>query len=141
MTGIHWHNVNLLDAGEAEDLVSCVKATHMLHLAWYTEHKKYWTSPANENWVKASLALAQAFRSHGGERAVMAGTCAEYDWRYGRCIEGKTPLSPATLYGRCKNALREKVELFSKEGGMSFAWGRIFFLYGPYEYPDRPVLM
>ncbi len=47
-----------------------------------------------------------------------------------------TPSRPATLYGTCKNALREIV---LKAGGPAVAWGRIFFLYGPDEHRDRLV--
>jgi nucleoside-diphosphate-sugar epimerase len=69
----------------------------------------------------------------------MAGTCAEYDWQYEKCSEFATPLGPSTLYGKCKKSLYEMLEAFSKETGLSSAWGRIFFLYGPHEYPDRLV--
>ena len=27
-------------------------ATHLLHLAWEAEHRKYWTSPLNLRWPK-----------------------------------------------------------------------------------------
>ena len=30
-------------------------------------------------------------------------------------------------------------ESYAKQSGVSAAWGRIFFPYGPYEYPDRLV--
>ena len=43
---------------------------------------------------------------NGGKRVVMAGTCAEYDWRYGYCSENITPLVPSSLYGTCKSALQ-----------------------------------
>jgi dTDP-L-rhamnose 4-epimerase len=33
------------------------------------------------DWVAASLRLFQEFANHGGQRAVFAGTCAEYDWQ------------------------------------------------------------
>jgi len=137
--GVHWYQVNLLNSEEAESLVSAVGATHLLHLAWYTEHKKYWTALENHDWVRASFDLVKAFRTSGGKRAVIAGTCAEYDWSQGRCNEDITALSPATLYGACRNELRQKIEAFSKETGLSSAWARIFFVYGPAEHPNRLV--
>ena len=70
---------------------------------------------------------------------VMVGTCAEYDWRYGYCSESITPLLPGTLYGRCKGALRSVLEPFAEQAQISWAWGRLFFLYGPNEHPDRLV--
>ena len=136
---VRWHQVDLLNSQETASLVSSVIATHLLHLAWYTEHKKYWTALENHDWVRASFDLVKAFRSYGGQRAVIAGTCAEYDWGQGRCSEDTTPLLPATLYGACRNELRQKIETFSKESGLSSAWVRIFFVYGPAEHPNRLV--
>jgi nucleoside-diphosphate-sugar epimerase len=43
------------------------------------------------------------------------------------------------LYGTCKNALQIMLDAFSKDVGLSSAWGRIFFLYGPHEHPMRLV--
>jgi nucleoside-diphosphate-sugar epimerase len=137
--GVRWYQVNLLNSKETNSLVSSVGATHLLHLAWYTEHKKYWTALENHDWVRSSFGLVKAFRTYGGERAVIAGTCAEYDWSQGRCSEDTTPLLPATLYGACRNELRKQIEVYSKETGLSSAWARIFFVYGPAEHPNRLV--
>src|SRR5437763_607652 len=77
--------------------------------------------------------------STGPTRAVLAGTCAEYDWSYGFCSEGVTPLAPQTLYGTAKHALRQVAEAFASQAGLSLAWGRIFFVYGPREDERRLV--
>lgn len=69
----------------------------------------------------------------------MAGTCAEYDWNHGFCSEKITPRRPATPYGVCKNALHEILEAYCAVEGLSGAWGRIFFLYGPQENSARLV--
>ena len=136
---IHWHVVDLLNPGEVNKLIAKVKPTHLLHLSWYTVMGKYWTSLENIRWVQASLELLQVFAANGGKRVVMAGTCAEYDWKYELYSEQTTPLVPATLYGACKHALQVMVDAFCKQTGLSYAWGRIFFLYGPHEHPDRLV--
>ncbi len=139
-TGVRWHETNLLSDDAAERLVAEVRPTHLLHMAWYAEPGKYWTSPLNEDWLRASVRLLGAFASHGGERAVAAGTCAEYDWNYdGYCSESETPLAPATLYGRSKHALHDALETLARERGLSAAWGRVFFLYGAHEHPQRLV--
>jgi len=136
---IHWHVVDLLNPGEVNDIVSSVKPTHLLHLSWYMVVGKYWTSLENVRWVQASLELLRVFAANGGKRVVMAGTCAEYDWNYELCSEQTTPLVPSTLYGACKHALQIMVDAFCRQTGLSYAWGRIFFLYGPHEHPDRLV--
>jgi len=71
---------------------------------------------------------------------VIAGTCAEYDWsNAGVCDEASTPIAPDTLYGTCKDALRRVAERFAETAGLSAAWARIFFPYGPGETPRRLV--
>ena len=135
----HWHMVDLLDTRQCKNLVRQVQPTHMLHFAWYAVPGRYWTSVENLRWVQASLELMQAFTEAGGKRLVMAGTCAEYVWGSDRCSEESTPLIPATLYGTCKHALQTMLSAWSREAGLSSAWGRIFSLYGPHERPSRLV--
>jgi nucleoside-diphosphate-sugar epimerase len=136
---VTYHSCNLLDNSARAALVEAVGATHLLHLAWVTAHGKFWAAPENLDWVKASIELAQNFLDAGGKRAVFAGTCAEYDWSDGRMLEDQTLLRPATLYGKSKNSLRESLAALCPQIGLSWAWGRIFFLYGPHEGPNRLV--
>lgn len=139
LPGIQWHRANLLDVNQVSGLLHNLRPTHLMHFAWYATPGRYWTAVENLSWLQASLALAQAFAQNGGQRLVGAGTCAEYDWRFGYCSEAMTPLMPATLYGICKNALQNVLDVFAKQAGLSAAWGRIFFVYGPYERPQRLV--
>jgi nucleoside-diphosphate-sugar epimerase len=87
--------------------------------------------------VAASLALHRAFAAAAGERAVFAGTCAEYDWSHGVLDEAATLCDPSTVYGVAKDSLRRLLQ--ASPEGVSLSWGRIFFLYGPYEAPTRLV--
>ena len=139
--GAEWHRVDLLDRSQVGELVSRVRPTHLLHFAWHVVPGAWATSGASENlsWVQASLELLRNFHEYGGCRAVMAGTCAEYDWQYGFCSEFRTPRKPGTVYGTCKNALQTMLDSYAREVGLSHAWGRIFFVYGPYEPPPRLV--
>jgi len=136
---LFWHRYNLLNADEQKRLLLEVKPTHLLHLAWYTNPENYWTSLENLRWVQASLDLLINFIDQGGKRAVLAGTCAEYDWSYGYCSEEVTPTQPSSLYGTCKHSLQEILRHLSLQTGLSSAWGRIFFLYGPHEHPNRLI--
>jgi nucleoside-diphosphate-sugar epimerase len=133
----HWHLADLLDIEQVKALFSKVRPTHLLHLAWYSTHRKFWTHLDNFRWVQASLEILQQFYKHGGTRVVTAGTCAEYDWDFGYCSEQFTPIKPKTLYGICKNSLQVLGAEFCTQVGISSAWGRIFFLYGPGEHPER----
>ncbi|CAN5512161.1 hypothetical protein BH20ACT18_BH20ACT18_13860 [soil metagenome] len=137
---VAWHQADLLAPAAAQALVEAVAPTHLLHLAWYAEPGKYWRSTENLRWVEASLALLRAFAQGAAapRRVVIAGTSAEYAWsQRTHCVEGETPLEPATLYGAGKRALHLVAERFAAEAGLSLAWGRIFFLYGPGESPSR----
>ncbi len=138
-TDVHWHQADLLDAQQVAGLMADVQPSDLLHLAWYVVPGEYWTSVENLRWVQASLEMLQEFARYGGHRVVMAGTCAEYDWRYGYCSEAVTPLAPTTLYGTCKHSVQLMLTRFARQTGVSAAWGRIFFLFGPHEHPDRLV--
>lgn len=118
--------VDLLDPDATDALVTEIGASHLLHLAWYTEHGKFWDAPENLDWAAATLRLARSFREAGGERLVAAGTCAEYKWS-------------SSLYGVAKDATRRVLEAYAAAAGLPFAWGRVFFPYGPGEKPPRLV--
>jgi nucleoside-diphosphate-sugar epimerase len=137
---VNWHQTDLLDSSEVSKLVRSVSPTELLHFAWYAEYGKFWSSPLNLDWVAASIGLLKAFAEAGGRRAVFAGSCAEYEWGGSEpMVENSTPTKPGTLYGVCKNATRQIVERYGSQAGVSIAWGRIFFLFGPHENPDRLI--
>jgi nucleoside-diphosphate-sugar epimerase len=136
---IRWHQANLLNARDVNDLLSSVRPSSLVHLAWYTKPEAYWHAPENFAWVTATLDLLDGFSRHGGSKAVIAGTCAEYDWSYGYCREYITPTVPNTVYGTCKNALRQLLESFAQSRSLDVSWGRIFNLYGPHEAESRLV--
>lgn len=134
--GVRYHSLDLFDPHAVEYLLHVVRPTHLLHLAWVATPCVYWESPENSRWLTASKHLISAFRASGGQRVVVAGTCAEYDWTQACvCSESSTPIKPATTYGRRKNELREWLETVDVE----WAWARLFFLYGPREHPLRLV--
>ncbi len=135
---VMWHEADLLDPVATGSLVRELGASHLLHFAWYADHRSFWEAAENLDWVASSLHLVRAFREAGGRRVVVAGTCAEYDWS-SDCCDDSAPLVPTTLYGASKNALREVVEAYCRSTGMSSAWGRIFFTFGPGEQPTRVI--
>ncbi len=132
-----WHKADLLDVSSIGPLVEKLHPSHLLHLAWYAEPGKYWTSPENLRWVAASMELFRQFAACDGQRLVAAGTCAEYQWLDALYSEDSTPTIPATLYGSCKHATQIALSSYAKQSAFSVAWGRIFSLYGPHEHPAR----
>jgi nucleoside-diphosphate-sugar epimerase len=89
------------------------------------------------DWVIASLNLLKSFAENGGNRAVFAGTCFEYDVDYGYLSETLTPLNPKTFYGKMKSRLFELAGDYSDKMGISYAHGRIFYLFGEIEKNNR----
>ncbi|MET3713201.1 nucleoside-diphosphate-sugar epimerase [Sphingomonas trueperi] len=131
---------DLTQPGAATALIEKVQPTHLLHLAWNAVPGQFWNAADNLDWCAASLALLRSFHAVGGKRAVVAGSCAEYDWTgAGQLDEALSPINPATLYGVAKDALRRMVLRDAEQHGHSVAWGRIFWLYGPGEAPGRLV--
>ena len=133
--GVIWHEVDLLSGCE---IVAEVQPEVLVHLAWYAEHGKFWSSVENVRWVEASLALLRKFADAGGRRAVMAGSCAEYEFSRELYPES-APLRPASLYGAAKHGLHVVACAFCRQADIELAWGRVFFLYGPFEAPGRFV--
>lgn len=137
--GVNWHAADLLDGLQRRALVSEVGASHLLHLAWFAEPGAFWEARENAPWVAATVGLVDEFAAAGGSRAVLAGTCAEYDWTAPQPLREDAALAPATYYGVCKDATRRVVEGLGATSGLSLAWARIFFLYGPGEDERRLV--
>lgn len=139
-----WHEADLLEGESVRGVLERVRPSHLLHLAWETRHDRYWTSPENLRWVEATAALCRQFHAAGGRRLVCAGTCAEYSWDDavlgGEPVhEYRTPRQPAKPYGVAKNAAFERLTAYCGSAGLSLAWGRVFFPYGPGD--QRPTLI
>lgn len=119
-------------------MIERVRPTHLVHLAWCTEHGTFWRAPDNLSWLRASLELVETFVATG-QRLVTVGSCAEYLWDDGWCIERSTPTRPATLYGAAKLALGVLSDAMAASHKISAAHARIFQLYSAHEAPGRLV--
>jgi UDP-glucuronate decarboxylase len=135
---IHFIACNLHDHDAVRKILRSLQATHLLHVAWGMYPGNY-NHPDNFNWTQSSIFLLEEFVRNKGERVIMTGSCVEYDWSYGKCIENKTPIVHDTLYGASKNVLREYSTSFCNHHGIEFVWPRIFFLYGPHEPSQRLI--
>lgn len=137
---LFWHQTNLLDARQTTDLIKGVRPTHLLHFAWYVEHRKFWNAVENLDWLQSSLHLARQFVEGGGKRLVASGSCAEYDWTNGGTFSEKsTELRPKHLYGAAKHALNLTLNRYAEVSNLSYVWGRIFFPFGARESANRLI--
>ncbi|MGD9842932.1 MAG: NAD-dependent epimerase/dehydratase family protein [Steroidobacteraceae bacterium] len=137
--GVQWIQGDVMDRSGMRALFAKYRPGGLLHLAWFVEPSKVIADPISVNLVAASLDLVHEFRVAGGERCTIAGSCYEYDWKYGYCSEAVTPCEPDTMYGVAKDALRRAFLGYCANTGLSGAWGRAFFMYGPRENPARLV--
>ena len=135
-TGLIQHKMNVLDAAAVDAFLAENHFENLIHLAWFVG-KKCHVSDLNLDWVVASLNLLKSFQKYGGKKFVGAGTCSEYEYKYGYLTEDVTPTNPGTLYGNGKHAVYELAQIFCKQNDIDFKWPRIFNLYGPNEKPQR----
>lgn len=109
-----------------------------IHLAWFAEPGEYLSSPENIPSLTDSLSLLEELIQAGCRQVVMAGTCAEYDTEKGFLRED-TPTRPTTLYSATKLAACLIGQQLAAAAQMTFAWGRIFYPFGPQEDLRRLV--
>lgn len=117
---------------------ACAGINTVVHAAWYAEPSKYLHSPKNADCVTGTLALAAGAADAGVRRFVGIGTCFEYDVTAGR-LSTQTPLKPATPYAEAKVAAFHALSALLPARRASFAWCRLFYLYGDGEDERRLV--
>jgi nucleoside-diphosphate-sugar epimerase len=115
------------------------KPASLIHLAWHMAPGNA-TALENYDWIGYSIDVLRAFARAGGRRAVLVGSCMEYDWRRpGTYSEEGSSLDSQFEYGIAKAALYWLFGQFCRSAGLSGAWARPFFMYGPGENPRRLV--
>lgn len=131
---------DLLDADQRRRMVETLRPEILIHLAWVTDHGKFWSSPMNDDWLAASADLFQLFYANGGRRVVATGSCAEYDWTTGADqFAEDAPLAPHTAYGAAKVRAAEALAHYAETATGDWAWGRVFFSFGIGE-PDARLI-
>ncbi len=137
--GIRWYQADLRDKNQIHQLIEKVKPTHLLHAAWNMEPGIQLSSEHHCEWVDIGMNLIESFAHFGGKRFVAIGSAIEYGPVTSICVENKTQVRPDSLYGKIKLELQLKIDSFCKENGISYAWPRVFLLFGPKENPKRIV--
>jgi dTDP-6-deoxy-L-talose 4-dehydrogenase (NAD+) len=133
-----WRTDDLFGAPDASLEEACRDVDTVIHAAWYAEPGKYVENPRNLDCLTGTLRLGQAAVRSGVQRFVGVGTCFEYDLTAGY-LRATTPLAPKTLYGATKAGAFLTLSRLMANEGRSFAWCRLFYLYGEGEDPRRLV--
>jgi nucleoside-diphosphate-sugar epimerase len=116
----------------------CKDVDIVIHAAWYVETGKYQDSSKNIDCLIGSLKLAKGAVKAGVSRFLGLGTCAEYDQSQG-VLTIDTPLKPLTIYAAHKASLFTTLSQWLPRENVSFAWIRLFYLYGEGEDQKRLV--
>ena len=139
LPGVHWHAADILDPIARGGVLRDVAPSHLVHAAWSLEPGRYAQAPENLDWVAASIDLARRFEAGGGGRLLTIGSCFEYEHGRQSVLDERSPLRPATVYGAAKLALQLATDALADATGLSVAWARLFYLYGPREDRRRLV--
>lgn len=138
--GVCWHFYDLLKSNNYQIILEKVKPDLLIHLAWKIGHGLNHDSVEQHKlWLEKSKSLITSFYNLGGEKAIISGTCAEYNWEYNFLTENSTPLTPSSDYGQTKVALYKFVKKFCNQNGFLWSWPRIFFSFGPDQNSDSLV--
>jgi nucleoside-diphosphate-sugar epimerase len=139
-SNVTWHRIDLLHANDTDALIATLRASHLLHLAWYVNPKDYKNSVENDRWRDATIGLFKAFVKCGGVRATVSGTAMEYGASPNEeKLHESSAVNLDTIYAKAKHETRVAIEKIAQQSGVSLAWARVFNLYGPYESPGRLV--
>ncbi|KAB2891584.1 MAG: NAD(P)-dependent oxidoreductase [Desulfobulbaceae bacterium] len=114
----------------------CTGIDTVIHCAWYVDPTDYQYSTKNIDCLIGSLNFAKGAALSSVSRFIGIGTCFEYDVSAGK-LSIHTPIKPATPYASTKAALFFALSHFFPTQKVSFAWCRLFYLFGEGERSDR----
>lgn len=134
--GVTWVKGNLFDEDFIKNTFDTVKPEYLLNMAWATTGD-YLRSDINYNFLCAGVNLLKHFKNNGGRRAIFAGTCFEYKFGNNNLKENNELDVDKSVYTFCKHKLHEIAEYFCRMNGISFGYGRIFYVYGRNENKTR----
>lgn len=134
LVDVPWQPVrgDLADADARRRLLTGSDA--LIHLAWFTTPGAYRHGRENLDALAWTTALFAEAVDHGVGRVVGVGTCLEYAGTEQTRRVG-SPLAPDSLYASCKHAAATVGAAIAKAADVSFAWARVFHVYGPGEGP------
>jgi len=127
---IQFIKADIFDHKKINKLIKKTKPDYLIHLAWETDPKKYLNSKNNFQWLHSSLNLYLNFCKHGGKRALITGSCAEYDFNQFFLKEDFIKKKNYTRYSLCKEIFLNHAFKISKIYNTQLLWARLFWIYG-----------
>ena len=115
---------------------ACDGVEILINCAWYVEPGCYLDSSKNLDCLVGTIAMAQGAVNAGVKRFIGLGTCFEYEM-CNRPLSIHDPLKPLSLYAATKASVYMILSQYFIKNGISFAWCRLFYLFGEGEDPRR----
>lgn len=103
----------------------------VLHLAWRDGFKHDSLNHIND--LPYHFSFLQKMMAGGISKLAVLGSVHEVGFFEG-CVNENTPTNPQSLYGICKNSLRQMCELETKRLGIILQWFRGYYIVGNTEY-------
>lgn len=129
------HRVDLADGATVSALLRSARPDIVVHSAWEGVGGALRSGDIQLDNIRTSVALADAAIAAGARKFVGIGSQAEYG-RYDRKIAECDLPQPTMLYGAAKLAANHLAAQRCREAGISFAWLRLFSVYGPGDNPN-----
>ena len=138
---------NIVSIVETENIFSetsswwgskCKDVDIVINAAWYAEPGSYYPSLSNMDCLRGSLNLAEGCIASGVKKFLGIGTCAEYEISNDP-IPFNGVLKSHTIYSAAKLATFHMLEQLFNKNDISFAWCRLFYLFGEGEDDRRLV--
>jgi nucleoside-diphosphate-sugar epimerase len=122
--------VDLCDEGKVSALLASVRPEVVIHSAWDGVGGALRSGDIQFENIRSSVALVDAAIAAGARKFVGIGSQAEYGRYDRRILETDLP-RPTMLYGAAKLAAYHLTAQRCRDAGLSFAWLRLFSVYGP----------
>jgi nucleoside-diphosphate-sugar epimerase len=132
---ISLQRVDLADAPAVAALLGSVRPDIVIHSAWEGVGGASRSGSIQLDNIRTTVGLADAAIAAGARKFVGIGSQAEYG-RYDRRIAETDLPQPTMLYGAAKLAANHLAAQRCREAGVSFAWLRLFSVYGPGDNPN-----
>jgi nucleoside-diphosphate-sugar epimerase len=126
---ISWLKADLSSPNTFKAEIRSFRPEVLIHLAWQDiPDFSFKKSLLNLNQSLDFLSFIAEIESC--KKILISGSCWEYTKTQGECIDTDESMSK-DYFTLAKNSLRLWVEMISKEKSISFAWFRLFYVYGP----------
>lgn len=126
---------DLNDHLEIEEVISDLKPTQIIHLAWNGVKNQARNNKIQIENIYDTINLYSVAQIHGCTEFIGLGSQAEYGLLSGKITES-APTFPTTVYGAAKLSCYQLLDRLSAVDGINFCWLRLFSSYGEGDDPS-----